>query len=465
VTSRVFDCRRRPPVATGTRSEAVRETPSRTRGLKVAAVVAVLLVPVAGAAEPPLGWVVAVLAALGILVLVPVLGGRARWGWLALLAAAAAIVTPRGQLEMLGPGLFVAAGLSLVLWLVNGGPSQPRGARPRAGSRERLEQEQAGLSGERHVGQVLARELPSEYVLINGLKLPRGAGDIDHLVVGPSGVFLLETKTMAGRIVCEPDGTWRRTRVGRAGTPYPAYIGDPAAQAQRNILTVRDALRKRLPWLFQRTPLWIEGLVVFPHPDTQLDAEHSRVRAMRLEQVAAAICLHVPQRGLQPKEVDEVVDALLVEGLERDQPAIPSAQSAQALVELALALPVVLALVFGTLALSRVIQAQTAVVAVAHEAARAGALGTTPDDAVDRMRHRVDLVAPGLGLDPRGVVLDWDVSQFAADPGRITATVRYSVELSDLPLAGWAPVPTVRAEHVEWIDPFRSGVASASGAP
>ena len=189
------------------------------------------------------------------------------------------------------------------------------------------------LSRDHNVGQVLARELPAEYVLINGLKLPRGAGDIDHVVVGPTGVFLLKTKTMAGRIVCEPDGTWRRTKVGRAGTPYSAYIGDPAAQVQRNILTVRDCLRKRLPGLFRRTPLWIEGLVVFPHPGTELDAACSRIPAMRVEQTTARICLHVPRRALQPHEVDEVVDALLVEGRERHQPAIAGAQSTQALVE------------------------------------------------------------------------------------------------------------------------------------
>jgi hypothetical protein len=315
-----------------------------------------------------------------------------------------------------------------------------------------------GMSGERQVGQAMARELPQEYVLINGLKLPRGAGDIDHLVVGPTGVFLLETKTMAGRIVCEPDGSWRRTKVGRAGTPYAAYIGDPAAQVQRNILAVRDCLRTHLPGLFRPPPLWIEGLVVFPHPRTELDAEHSRVPAMRLDQAAPHICLHVQPRPLQPREVEEVVEALLVEGQERPRVVVQRAQTAQALVEMALALPVVLALLFGTLAISRVVQAQTAVVALAHEAARAAALGNSPDDAITRMRHRVDVVAPGLGLDPEAVKLDWDVSTFADAPGRVLATVRYRVDLGYLPVAGWVPVPAVRAEHAEWIDPFRSGI-------
>jgi hypothetical protein len=266
---------------------------------------------------------------------------------------------------------------------------------------------------------------------------------------------------MAGRVVCEPDGSWRRTKVGRAGTPYAAYIGDPAAQVQRNILAVRDCLRTQLPGLFRRPPLWIEGLVVFPHPRTELDAEHSRVPAVRLDQAAPHICLHVQQRPLQPHEVDEVVEALLVEGQERPRPVVQRAQTGQALVEMALALPVVLALLFGTLAISRVVQAQTAVVAVAHEAARAAALGSSPEDAISRMRRRVEVVAPGLGIDPQAIVLDWDVSTFATASGHVVATVRYRVDLGDLPVAGWVPVPTVRAEHAEWVDPFRSGIARA----
>jgi hypothetical protein len=262
---------------------------------------------------------------------------------------------------------------------------------------------------------------------------------------------------MAGQIECQPDGAWRRTRVGRGGTPYYAFIGDPAAQVQRNIFTVRECLRKRMPQLFRGRPLWIEGLVVFAHPQTSLDARHSRVPALLLDQAASTICGHTPQRWLQPGEVDLVAHALLEEAnARRDTPA---RQSAQALIELALVLPLVLVLVFGTIALSRAVQTQAAVVAVAHEVARAGALGRSPRDAVDRMGERMRLVAPGLGLNPRDIILDWDVTRFGDDPGEVVASVRYPLDYRDLPLSGWIPLASVRAVHVEWVDPFRSGVS------
>jgi hypothetical protein len=429
------------------------------RGFGVALLVSLLVVPLAGAYEAPQGWLVAAWTALVMLLLFKLGGSRLPWGLLTLVVAAAAIVTPRGALPTIGPALFVATSVCLVAWLANLGPDRTdRDGRPGPGTRERQAQLVMGMSGERHVGQVLARELPDAYVLINGLKLARGAGDIDHVVVGPTGVFLIETKTMAGRILCQSDGTWSRMRIGRGGTAYPAYIGDPAAQVLRNIFATRECLRRRNPGLFRRTPLWIDGLVVFPHPKTDLDVEQSRIPAVRLEAAAAHICLRVPPRGLNPHEVNAVVDTLLSEGNERHERTRDSAQSAQALVEAALALPIVLALLFGTVALSRLIQAQTAVVAIAHEAARAGALGNTPEDAINRMRSRVNLVAPGVGLDPRLVVLDWDVSSFARAGGRVSASVRYMLDFGDLPLAGWIPAPVVRAEHVEWVDPFRGGL-------
>ena len=234
MTARVFECRPEPitfPMPGARAGEATsRRAPSTGRGGLAAVLVAVVLVPLAGAAQPPLGWLVAAVGALAVLGLYRLVAGRAPWGWLALLCSLVALVTPGPLLAPLGPGLFVASGLLLVLWLANRQPvdgTRRRPVDPDAAAREA--QHAMGFSGERYVGAVLAQELPGTFSILNGLKLARGAGDIDHLVVGPTGVFLLETKTMAGRIVCQPDGSWTRTKLGRAGTPYAAFIGDPAA--------------------------------------------------------------------------------------------------------------------------------------------------------------------------------------------------------------------------------------------
>ncbi len=59
----------------------------------------------------------------------------------------------------------------------------------------------AGVTGEDMVAAELA-QLEPDHVVIHNLPLP-GRGDADHVVVGPAGVVVIETKYLAGRIVCQ----------------------------------------------------------------------------------------------------------------------------------------------------------------------------------------------------------------------------------------------------------------------
>jgi Nuclease-related domain/TadE-like protein len=467
VTCRVLDCRQRaervpvrPPLA---RRPSAPGPPAG--GFIAALLTSLVVVPLVGARGLDAGLIAAVLTALSLLFLHRRTRGRAHWGWLAVLVAGVEVFTPAPARLVLEPVLFVAFSLSAVVWVVQrlaADHVQPLEERPPPGSAEREAQHELGRSGELHVGLVLASQLPDEFVLVNGLKLRHGAGDIDHLVIGPTGVFLLETKTMAGKVVCNPNGTWQRTRQGRTGR-YAAYIGDPAGQVMRNMYAVRRRLQTRLPWLLQGTPLWVEGLIVFPHPKTELVAGHSRVPAVRLEDAARTICRHQARRPLRPNEVEEVLSALLNS---TEEPPLAVAQPAQALVEVVLALPIVLGLLFGVVGLSRLVQAQSSLVLVVHEAARAGALGFDPADAEQRARLRADLVAANLGLERGALNVVVDARRFGRDEGRVFASADYQLDLRDLPLIGWGGPIRLSAEHVEWVDPFRSGLAPvAPGSP
>jgi hypothetical protein len=60
---------------------------------------------------------------------------------------------------------------------------------------------QKGADGEHRVATVLA-DLPDSFRVINGLSTP--FGDLDHIVVGPSGVFIVDAKNWRG--VVNSDG-------------------------------------------------------------------------------------------------------------------------------------------------------------------------------------------------------------------------------------------------------------------
>ena len=65
-----------------------------------------------------------------------------------------------------------------------------------------VDKEGKGIAGERAVAEILSR-LPYEYRVFNNVLLNNpfgGTAQIDHIVVSPSGVFVIETKNFSGKV-------------------------------------------------------------------------------------------------------------------------------------------------------------------------------------------------------------------------------------------------------------------------
>ncbi|WP_256725685.1 nuclease-related domain-containing protein [Streptomyces sp. IMTB 2501] len=76
-----------------------------------------------------------------------------------------------------------------------------------------------GLEGERRVGRELERLSPLGWRVLHGIEKSNG-GDIDHLLIGPGGVFSINTKTHRGASVWVGD-TMAKVNGGRP-QPYAA---------------------------------------------------------------------------------------------------------------------------------------------------------------------------------------------------------------------------------------------------
>lgn len=169
----------------------------------------------------------------------------------------------------------------------------------------------AGLRGQHNTVEMLSL-LNDNYYLINNLKLPGRADDVDHLVVGPNGIFAIETKNHRGRIFFE-DGQWFQSKNSRAGRPQPKEgIRDPARQLKRNVDYLRACINETDPALSRRVRLWIEGAVAFTHPAVSLDLApevQSRLPfpVLRARDLPAHVLDHMPRRRLSKMEVREVV--------------------------------------------------------------------------------------------------------------------------------------------------------------
>ena len=80
----------------------------------------------------------------------------------------------------------------------------------------------SGINGERIAAKVLAA-LPDSYTVFQDVEVTYDGkvSEIDNIVVGKSGVFIVEVKNHNGNITgdCE-DTYWIQHKVGRGGTPY-----------------------------------------------------------------------------------------------------------------------------------------------------------------------------------------------------------------------------------------------------
>ncbi len=113
-------------------------------------------------------------------------------------------------------------------------------------TRENAQQEQhlgAGLKGEAEVAQRLAEDLDNSHYVYNDISVRSGLrkAQIDHLVVCPKGIFLIETKNWRGRIVGEEsEKAWLQYR-------YPdspaRRVANPVLQNQRHVSVLEAALR------------------------------------------------------------------------------------------------------------------------------------------------------------------------------------------------------------------------------
>jgi hypothetical protein len=135
-----------------------------------------------------------------------------------------------------------------------------------------------GRRGERMVTDLLGG-LSDDYWLVNDLTLGLAHGNIDHVLIGPCGVVVIETKELAGSIRCWGDdwsvNGYRRESIGR--------------QVNSGACAVRYFLSERHPDLAATALRWVESLIVFTHPLCRVEAGDARATVVRYSQLYQAV--------------------------------------------------------------------------------------------------------------------------------------------------------------------------------
>lgn len=153
---------------------------------------------------------------------------------------------------------------------------------------------QAGEEGELKVAYALQWLDNRRYVVLHDLHLKAPEYDvqqIDHLVIGPAGVFSLETKNYGGKITITPQGDWLHERTGTAAEREE----NVAFQAQRHHRVLQTIVGDEVP---------VHDLVVIANEHTIVEGrEHCSVPVVHSDRLLDAIIGRESEGPLSPGRV------------------------------------------------------------------------------------------------------------------------------------------------------------------
>lgn len=123
---------------------------------------------------------------------------------------------------------------------------------------------ESGIAGEQATAQIIAG-LPAQYFGVQNLKVTYDGqtSELDMVVIGPTGIFVVETKNAHGTITGDYDGhRWVHTKVSRQGNTYSKELHSPVKQVGTHVYRLAGFLRSN--GIYTR----VESAVYFADPET-----------------------------------------------------------------------------------------------------------------------------------------------------------------------------------------------------
>ena len=149
----------------------------------------------------------------------------------------------------------------------------------------------------------MAAQLSNDYIFLNDLYLRDGGGDIDHVVLASSGIFVLETKNWSGDITCNGD-EWQRT--GKKN-----FKGSPSRQVKRNVATIRRIVDSSQ--VFRERAVFVEGIVVFTNNHATLHFSNPTVSIVKLPQLPNHIMAQQKPRIYSREQLEAIGKEILAQ--------------------------------------------------------------------------------------------------------------------------------------------------------
>lgn len=158
--------------------------------------------------------------------------------------------------------------------------------------------DESGASGEKDIARFL-EQLPNTYTVINDLEFADSYGNIDHLVVGPTGIFAIDVKN------------WRGT-VSADGKGELLHNGRPTEKPNVKNFTRRIMDLKERIHALTKLDRYIQCVFVFPH--TQIEAKWgttSAVHCINADQIEGYITKGQGGRPLFSDDISRILSSII----------------------------------------------------------------------------------------------------------------------------------------------------------
>lgn len=170
----------------------------------------------------------------------------------------------------------------------------------------------SGLVGEA-ISEGALSSLPDDYYVFPSINIEYEGkmSQLDHLVVGPTGVFIVETKNVKGYIVGrDDDKDITIHKVGQKGGQYESKMYNPIKQVSTHVYRTAGFLREN------GINTWVEGIVYFTNPVSRVDLISNKVPVFsESEGGRKEICNYILNyentKPLNQEEIIKIVNAIV----------------------------------------------------------------------------------------------------------------------------------------------------------
>lgn len=131
----------------------------------------------------------------------------------------------------------------------------------------------AGVKGEK-ISLKISKKLPNDYLVFNNLFIDYDGrkSELDLVVVGSNGIFIIEVKNHNGIITGDKDDyDWVQHKTGQKGGQYKSTMGNPIKQVKRQTYLLSKEFKS------EGLNVWIQGVVFFSNKLVKLDINDNLV--------------------------------------------------------------------------------------------------------------------------------------------------------------------------------------------